>query len=265
MAIAAEENNVEMEEALKADLEGMEASLTTLATENGFADVQELLEYNMGPGATYEAYQKYLYVYYMGYSYYNQQYSTMQPTEEEVENYYQENLEYFETYGVTKEIKTVDVRHVLITPNENASTYTEEEWAAAEKKAQDLLDAWVAAGATEEGFADMANANSTDPGSNTNGGLYSGVTVGYMVAEFNDWCFDEARQVGDYGLVKTSYGWHIMYFSGSEVSENTQWFTTVQSELLYERIETVMDEAINKYELVADYSKIILGYMDLAA
>ena len=33
-----------------------------------------------------------------------------------------------------------------------------------------------------------------------------------MVDAFDKWCFDEARQPGDHGIVKTSYGYHIMYF-----------------------------------------------------
>ena len=35
-----------------------------------------------------------------------------------------------------------------------------------------------------------------------------------MVTEFNDWCFADGRAVGDSGIVKTSYGYHIMFFSG---------------------------------------------------
>jgi hypothetical protein len=35
-----------------------------------------------------------------------------------------------------------------------------------------------------------------------------------MLTAFNDWCFDPDRQVGDTGIVETSYGYHIMYFSG---------------------------------------------------
>ena len=33
-----------------------------------------------------------------------------------------------------------------------------------------------------------------------------------MVAEFNDWLFDSSRKPGDTGIVKTTYGYHIMYF-----------------------------------------------------
>ena len=35
-----------------------------------------------------------------------------------------------------------------------------------------------------------------------------------MVPAFNDWCFDEARQPGDTGLVHTDYGCHVMYYVG---------------------------------------------------
>lgn len=261
MAVAARENNVEMEANLKTELEGMEASLEELAVANGFTGVQELLEFNMGPGATIDAYKRYLEAYYLGYSYYNQQFQAAQPDEAAVNAYFEENKEIFEAQGITKETRTIDVRHVLIMPNPDpaVTTYTDEEWAAAEAKARELLDTWLAEGATEEAFAEMAKAHSAD-GNAAQGGLYTGVTEGYMVAEYNDWCFDEARQVGDSGLVKTQFGWHIMYFCGSDYV----WYTYAEEELRYTTIESTMDEAVRKYEINVDYSKIMLGHMDLA-
>lgn len=268
MAVAAEENNIEMLEDLRSDLENMEEMLEETAVTNGFASTQELLEYNMGPGATIEAYAKYLEVYYLGYSYYMEMYEAFNPSAEEVEAYFTENAAYYEAYGVTTDAKTVAVRHVLITPEggttdatTGTTTYTDEEWAAAEAEAQRLLEEWLAGEATEDTFAELANTYSTDPGSNTTGGLYTGVAEGDMVTEFNDWCFDEVRVVGDYGLVKTTYGWHIMYFSG----ETYVWYATAEEDLLYERINTLMDEAIAKYALEVDYSALILGNVDLTA
>ena len=35
-----------------------------------------------------------------------------------------------------------------------------------------------------------------------------------MADTFNDWCFDSSRQAGDTGIVETTYGYHVMYFSG---------------------------------------------------
>ena len=61
-------------------------------------------------------------------------------------------------------------------------------------------------------FAVLAGQHSDDPGSAENGGLYESIYPGQMVQPFEDWCFDESRQPGDTGIVKTEYGYHIMYF-----------------------------------------------------
>ena len=93
-------------------------------------------------------------------------------------------------------------------------TYTDEAWAEAEKKANDLLTEWQNGEHTEDSFAFMAAENSQDPGSVENGGLYEDIYPGKMVDEFDAWCFDPARQPGDTGIVETSYGVHVMYFDG---------------------------------------------------
>ena len=104
-----------------------------------------------------------------------------------------------------------NVRHILITV---ASDADEETDAAAKQKAEDLLNEYLSGEKTAEAFAALAEANTEDTGSAQNGGLYENVTPGAMVTEFNDWCFDETRQPGDTGIVKTSYGYHVMYFDG---------------------------------------------------
>ena len=35
-----------------------------------------------------------------------------------------------------------------------------------------------------------------------------------MVTAFNDWCFEEGRKAGDYGIVETEFGHHLIYFVG---------------------------------------------------
>lgn len=114
--------------------------------------------------------------------------------------------------------ETVNVRHILIQPqsdDESATEYTDEQWAEAETKAQEIYDEWKNGDATEDSFSELAVNNSTDPGSASNGGLYEGVYKGQMVEEFENWCFDESRQAGDTDIVKTSYGYHIMYYVGT--------------------------------------------------
>jgi len=102
------------------------------------------------------------------------------------------------------------VRHILIMP-ENDS---EEAWAAAETDAQQIFEHWKSSGATEEAFAKAAKAYSDDGGSIDTGGLYENVLPGQMIPEFDSWCFEPNRHPGDSGLIKTAYGYHIMYFSG---------------------------------------------------
>lgn len=114
--------------------------------------------------------------------------------------------------------ETVNVRHILIQPqsdDESATEYTDEQWAEAETKAQEIYDEWKNGDATEDSFSELAVNNSTDPGSASDGGLYEGVYKGQMVEEFENWCFDESRQAGDTDIVKTSYGYHIMYYVGT--------------------------------------------------
>ena len=95
----------------------------------------------------------------------------------------------------------------------------------------------------EESFGELAATYSSDGGSSTNGGLYEDVHPGQMVTEFNDWCFDASRKPGDTGIVKTSYGYHVMYF----VSQTDTYYyrTVAEQELRYE-----------------DYSDYITGLTD---
>ena len=112
----------------------------------------------------------------------------------------------------------VNVRHILVayeggTPDASGNTvYSSEEKLAAEIEARKLLQNWEKGEKTEESFAALANQYSDD-GDGTTGGLYTDVYPGQMVPEFNDWCFDESRKSGDTGIVNTTYGSHVMFYS----------------------------------------------------
>ena len=120
------------------------------------------------------------------------------------------------------EFPLANVRHILVTPEHNhedgeehddTETYSEEELAAAKATAEEILTEWKSGAATEESFAELANAKSAD-GDGTTGGLYENVYPGQMVTNFNDWCFDEARKAGDTGIVESEYGYHVMFYVG---------------------------------------------------
>ena len=171
-------------------------------------------------------------------------------TEDDISKYYDDNADSYAGNGIEKsDVKMVNVRHILIQPEgkNDDGTYTDEAWAEAEKKANDLLTEWQNGEHTEDSFAFMAAENSQDPGSVENGGLYEDIYPGKMVDEFDAWCFDPARQPGDTGIVKTSYGYHIMYFSST--GEHAYWYVRAEEDYLNELSVSVLQEVAAKFEV----------------
>lgn len=149
------------------------------------------------------------------------------------------------------ETPTADIRHILIkaelTQEDDPSTEdvdestvpTQEALDAAKAKAQSLLDQWNAGDKTAESFGELANANSDDPGSNTNGGLYEKVYKGYFTI-FDSWLFgDETRQPGDTTLIENTnsgqQGWCVVYYQGAD---DPVWKNTADSALRTDGLNT---------------------------
>ena len=125
---------------------------------------------------------------------------------------------------------------------------SDEAWEDAKTEAERILQEWKDGDATEDSFGELANQYSADTGSNTTGGLYEDVAPGQMVAEFNDWIFDDARKPGDTDIVKTSYGYHVMYYVSA--TENYYWKTTAEGELRYQDYNNILSEVTAKYTTV---------------
>jgi len=139
-----------------------------------------------------------------------------------------------------------DVRHILVAAeqDEGATAPTEAQYDAAKAKAEEMLANWQAGDATEESFAELAKAESADPGSAANGGLYEGVSSSTgFIEDFANWVVDPERQVGDTGLVKNTQsstkGWHILYYSAKG---EPVWKTTVEAALANEDTIAWLDE-----------------------
>ena len=112
------------------------------------------------------------------------------------------------------DVKTVDVRHILFmtTDSPTGEALSDDKIKEAESKAKKVLADWTAGDKTEDLFAEYATNQSEDTGSASNGGLYENVVPGQMVPEFDSWIFDASRKTGDTEIVKTDYGYHVMYF-----------------------------------------------------
>jgi len=155
------------------------------------------------------------------------------------------------------ETATADIRHILIKAEvadaddpatedvDESKVPTQEALDAAKAEAEDILAQWEAGDKTAESFGALAEEYSDDPGSNTNGGLYEQVYQGQMVTEFNDWCFDPARQTGDTGIIHNeSTGYHVMYFVGYD---QPYWEIQVSADLVNDAVDTFYEEKTEGY------------------
>ena len=266
LATEAENAGLELSQEDQEYLDAIPTTLATTAAQHGLATVEELLLNNIGPGAGVEEFVQYQQTYYMGRPYYEAELAKFVPTQEDLEAFFTEHEEEYIAAGVSRDQKLVDVRHILLVPeggtmDETGTTvYTDEAWAACEAEAQAILEEWKQGEATEESFAQLANTHSTDPGSNTNGGLYEQVYEGQMVPPFEEWCFDESRVTGDTGLVKTSYGWHIMYY----VSNEPMWVYYAEADWVGYQADDFILGLAEKYPMEVDYSAIAIGNVNLA-
>ena len=150
------------------------------------------------------------------------------------------------------ESNTADVRHMLIAAktNDSVSVPTEEQFAEAEAKAQEVLDLWKKGEATEESFAALVPEYTADAASAEAGGLIEKIsTADNFIPEFTDWALDPARKPGDTGLVKNTgssvMGWHVMYYVGDNMPV---WQITADSALLEADYAAWESEIVKGYE-----------------
>jgi parvulin-like peptidyl-prolyl isomerase len=141
----------------------------------------------------------------------------------------------------TNEFSMKNVRHLLVKfeggktdSTTGVVTYSDAEKAKAKAEAEKLLAEWEKGDKSENSFAELAKKESDD--NKEAGGLYENVYPGQMVTAFNDWCYDADRVAGDYGIVETEYGYHLMFFVGN--TEQTFRDFLITSVMRSEAVET---------------------------
>lgn len=153
-----------------------------------------------------------------------------------------------------EEDETYTVRHILVAPesgsNSSSSTsekteYTDEQWAAAKKKADSILAKFNKTDKSEYEFAKLAEQYSTDSASTSSGsndsfgGLYESVALGQMVPDFEKWSIDDSRKYGDTGIVKSDYGYHIMFF----INDCPEYQSKIIAQIKSDRLSNMIDKA----------------------
>ena len=160
----------------------------------------------------------------------------------------EEQKTYYIAYIVTPahkdtQVASADVRHILVqaeTTDADGKKLSDAEvaknFATAKTEADKILAEWKAGEATEDSFAKLATAKTDDAGSKETGGLYEDIkNDGKYVPEFTEWAL-ASHKVGDTGIIKTDYGYHIMYFVGADNMQ--KWESDVRSTIASEDFET---------------------------
>ena len=98
---------------------------------------------------------------------------------------------------------------------------------------------------SEYEFAKLAEQYSTDSASTSSGsndsfgGLYESVTLGQMVPDFEKWSIDDSRKYGDTGIVKSDYGYHIMFF----INDCPEYQSKIIAQIKSDRLSNMIDKA----------------------
>lgn len=123
------------------------------------------------------------------------------------------------------------------------------------KKAGTYLKEWLDGDKTESFFGELADKYSDDKASTSEyaaqtggngGGLFTNIKTGEYVKPFERWCLDEKREAGDYDIIETKYGYHIMYFV--DKNDEPLWKSTIRSSLAEELMEKAADDIKAEYK-----------------
>ena len=263
MNILADRAGFVLDEEWQETLTGLPEDLEEQAKQSNYESAAEMLKERYGPGCTMEVYMEYAAMIFKGNAYYSSQFEV---TDAQIEETFTQYESEFAEKNITKTSALVSkVRHILIEPeggtkseDGKTTTYSDAEWAACLAKAEQVLDEWKAGAADEKSFEELVKKYTADTASVSTGGLYEDVkNDGTYMEPFQDWAIDFNRQQGDVGLVKTDYGYHIMYF----VEGEAEWIYYARikfQDVRYDEIQNQLKALDEENETKVKYSKIAL-------
>ena len=168
------------------------------------------------------------------------------------------------------EDRVVDVRQILLRPEhakltpEGKVIADQDQWDICEAQTNQFLVQWNGKWRNEARFANKARQQSQDARTKMNGGLYENIRKGQLIEPLNSWCFDPQREPGDVEVLKSEYGFHILYFCGSRDAG----YEETANKILEERMEELLEQIREEYPMEVTYEKItlptIFGHGDLS-
>lgn len=227
----------------------------------GYASADEYIQLSFGPYTSLESYLEFMEEYIYAASYLDHCLDTAEITDDALIALYEGNRAQYEANGLVMDDRPmVNIRHILITPEKVELSAEDEGYEAAKQaaldaakaKAEEIYAQWQAGEMTEDEFAELATKHSQD-GSAAYGGLIQEIAPGQTVENFDAWCFEEGRAVGDHGMVETDFGYHIIYLS--EICEESYWHRQMVTEYLNTLFMEICSNLRTEMALTKDMTK----------
>ena len=267
ISIMAEEDGFSLSEDDVKNLDAIIENYKNSAADYGYKDLTDMVDQEMGKGTTAEDYITYVKLDYLCSAYYTHLIDKNQPTDAQIEEYYAANEAAVKSAGYGKDAgKLVDVRHILIKPeggvlnsDGRTYTYTDAQWEDGRQKAQVVYDLWLNGNKDEESFIELAKKHSADS-SAADGGLIANTVKGQTVEEFDTWIFADGREYGDHTMVKTVFGYHIMFYLDAEDA----WIRYCKSKYSSDIVSAEIEKFAESFTIETKYDQIAIGQVNLA-
>ena len=149
----------------------------------------------------------------------------------------------------------VDVRHIYLrTVDSDYNSYSADKIKEIQATVSEIENLWTKSDKSEEYFAQLASKYTDDPDTVDEGGLVENISVGQMPEEFNEWIFNNARKNGEFTVLKSSYGYHIIYF----IDKSDEYTAAVLVDNIEKEFEGLVDKLIgNKPYLDSEANEVI--------
>ena len=243
----------ELSETAQNALANADEELQQTAEAMGFETIEEYLKANYGDGANMENYLDYIHDHFVVQEYTAKLQDSFDFTDEEIEEYYDQNVETYEEAGVFKaDIKMAQLRYFMILPADQS----EESYDAIDSAFYEMLDDWEQwEDKSEEGFMSFGEKWSEQGFAQD---YLDAVAPGKIYfSYFDDWCFDEPRSPGDTRTWVMESGDYLFYYVGQ--LDDVYWRSQTRYDMCRDTFTTFLLEQISRYNFSVHEENIIIS------
>lgn len=149
-----------------------------------------------------------------------------------------------------EDYNTVDMRHILISTNEEGSSLSADEFdKQAKTKIEKICAEWEETDMTDKKFEELVKKYSEDSTTKDKGGLIEKITKEQLVESIDEFLFEDGRKAGDYKIVKSTYGYHLVYYKGANTEK---WKIDAKSYLTEKDFETESKRLCDEHNIVIE-------------